>query len=110
MAALATLCIGCTNERSGGDDPAKCYVPKGHGLRETILMARMQKAAAIMQFKLEEQTVQRNPEWGLGARRLLHRIDHKAGTIESDGAPGRRQPNAAAFLGGLGRAACPPRR
>ncbi|MBY0525823.1 MAG: fructose-1,6-bisphosphatase [Gemmataceae bacterium] len=67
------------------DDPAECYVPKGHGLRETIQMARMQKAAAIVQFKLEGQTIQRNPEWGLDARRLLHRIDHKAGTIEIDG-------------------------
>jgi fructose-1,6-bisphosphatase-3 len=69
-----------------GDDPAECYVPKGHGLRETIQMARMQKAAAIMQFKLEGQTIQRNPEWGLDARRLLQRIDHQTGTIAIDGA------------------------
>lgn len=67
------------------DDPAECYVPKGKGLRETTQMARMQKAAAIMQFKLEGQTIQRNPEWGLDQRRLLHRIDTKAGTIEIDG-------------------------
>jgi fructose-1,6-bisphosphatase-3 len=45
----------------------------------------MQKAAAIMQFKLEGQTIARNPQWGLDARRLLHRIDPRAGTVEIDG-------------------------
>ncbi len=48
-------------------------------------MARMQKAAAVMQFKLEGQTIARNPDWGLDDRRLLHRIDRAAGTIEVDG-------------------------
>ncbi len=68
------------------DDPAACYVPKGSGLRETLTMARMQKAAAVMQFKLEGQMIARNPQWGLDARRLLHRIDLSAGTVEIDGA------------------------
>jgi fructose-1,6-bisphosphatase-3 len=67
------------------DDPASCFVPKGTGLRETVLMARMQKAAAVMQFKLEGQMIARNPEWGLDGRRLLHRIDRKAGTVTIDG-------------------------
>jgi fructose-1,6-bisphosphatase-3 len=68
-----------------GDDPATCYFSKGTGLREPVLVARMQKAAAIMQFKLEGQAIARNPEWALGHRRLLHRIDPAAGTIEIDG-------------------------
>jgi fructose-1,6-bisphosphatase-3 len=67
------------------NDPAACFVPKGTGLRETIQMARMQKAAAVMQFKLEGQMIARNPEWGLDGRRLLHRIDRKAGTVTIDG-------------------------
>lgn len=67
-----------------GDDPAECFLPRGTGLRETILMARMQKAAAILQFKLEGQTIARNPEFDLDHRRLLHRIDYAAGTIEID--------------------------
>jgi fructose-1,6-bisphosphatase-3 len=45
----------------------------------------MQKAAAIMQFKLEGQLIARNPQWELDHRRLLHRIDHNNGTIEVDG-------------------------
>ena len=67
------------------NDPAECFTPKGTGLRETITMARMQKAAAIMQFKLEGQMIARNPEWKLDHRRLLDKIDYKAGTIVVDG-------------------------
>jgi fructose-1,6-bisphosphatase-3 len=67
------------------NDPAACYVPKGEGLRDRTTMARMQKAAAIIQFKLEGQLIERNPQWGLGARRLLHTIDRAAGTIVVDG-------------------------
>lgn len=70
-----------------GDDPAKCFVPRGTGLRDTVHMARMQKAAAIMQFKLEGQLIQRRPEWGLDKRRLLHQLDLGAGTILIDGVP-----------------------
>jgi fructose-1,6-bisphosphatase-3 len=34
------------------DDPADCFQTKGTGLRDNLLMARMHKAAAVMQFKL----------------------------------------------------------
>jgi fructose-1,6-bisphosphatase-3 len=67
------------------DDPATCYVPKGEGLREKITMARMQKAAAVMQYKLEGQMIARNAEWALDDRRLLHHIDWKAGTVAIGG-------------------------
>jgi fructose-1,6-bisphosphatase-3 len=67
------------------DDPAEHFETKGKGLREKSMMARMQKAAAIMQFKLEGQMIARHPEWEMEHRRLLHRINQKAGTIEVDG-------------------------
>lgn len=67
------------------DDPAERYLPKGSGLREPLMMARMQKAAAIMQFKLEGQTIARHPEWRLDHRRLLRSLDPKAGSVEIDG-------------------------
>ncbi len=67
------------------DDPATCFTPKAEGRRNLQFMARMQKAAAVLQFKLEGQTIERNPEWGLGHRRLLHTIDRAAGTIVIDG-------------------------
>ncbi|HWE36312.1 MAG TPA: fructose-bisphosphatase class III [Isosphaeraceae bacterium] len=67
------------------DDPADCFKPRGTGLRDDLTMARLQKAAAVLQHKLEGQLIARNPEWGLDARRLLHRIDYAAGTVEIDG-------------------------
>ncbi|WP_411827529.1 fructose-bisphosphatase class III [Luteolibacter sp. AS25] len=68
-----------------GDDPAECFMPKGTGSRETLSVARMQKAIAVMQFKLEGQLIARHPEWGIQNRMLLHRMDHEKGTIMIDG-------------------------
>jgi fructose-1,6-bisphosphatase-3 len=66
------------------DDPAERFQTRGTGLRDDLLMARMQKAAAILQFKLEGQTSRRHPEWDLEGRNLLHRISVKAGSVEID--------------------------
>ncbi len=66
------------------DDPAECFATKASGMRETVTIARMQKAAAIMQFKLEGQLLERHPEWDMASRRLLHRIGTD-GCIELDG-------------------------
>ena len=68
-----------------GEDPAKCFFSKFEGMREKITIARMQKAAAVMQFKLEGQMMARHPEWKMEHRRLLHRLDAETGTIEVDG-------------------------
>ncbi len=68
-----------------GDDPASCFMPHGTGLRETLTIARMQKAAAVMQFKLEGQMIARHPEWNLEKRRLFRTIDLQKGTIQVDG-------------------------
>ncbi len=67
------------------DDPALRFKPKAEGMRPIELVARMQKAVAIMQFKLEGQMIEQHPEWDLDHRRLLHRIDHATATIEVDG-------------------------
>lgn len=68
-----------------GDDPATHFMPKESGMRPKELVARMQKAIAIMQFKCEGQLIARNPQWGIDHRRLMHRIDQQKGTIEVDG-------------------------
>ncbi|MCW5803001.1 MAG: fructose-bisphosphatase class III [Deltaproteobacteria bacterium] len=65
-----------------GDDPCERFRVKGEGLRDDLEMARMQKAAAILQFKLEGQLFRRRTDWGMGDRALLHRIDPAAGTID----------------------------
>ncbi|HEY1559017.1 MAG TPA: fructose-bisphosphatase class III [Kofleriaceae bacterium] len=68
-----------------GDDPAARFAVKGEPVRDPALLARMQKAIAIVQFKLEGALFRRKPEWQLEHRALLHRIDLAAGTIELDG-------------------------
>jgi len=67
------------------NDPATHFMPKGEGLRPAVVVARMQKAAAVMQFKFEGQAIARNPEWEMDHRRLLHHIDFTKGTITIDG-------------------------
>jgi fructose-1,6-bisphosphatase-3 len=67
------------------DDPAERFKTRGAGLRDNLLMARMQKAVAIIQFKLEGQLGHDHPEWEMEHRNLLHRIDRDAGTVEIDG-------------------------
>jgi fructose-1,6-bisphosphatase-3 len=68
-----------------GDDAAEAFAVKDAAPYKATRMARMQKAAAIMQFKLEGQAIARHPEWRLEHRRLLHRIDLSSGTVEVDG-------------------------
>ena len=67
------------------DDPAKRFPCLGRGIRDPLMMSRMQKAMAIIQFKLESQTIERNPEFHLEHRRLLNKVNPKEGTIELDG-------------------------
>ena len=64
------------------DDKCERFPCKGDGLRDDILMARMQKAIAMIQFKLEAQAIRRNPHFMLEDRNLLHKIDPKDFTIE----------------------------
>jgi fructose-1,6-bisphosphatase-3 len=67
------------------NDPATHFHSRYEGMRDPVQVARMQKAAAVMQFKLEGQTTRRHPGWDMEHRNLLHRIDPAAGTVEVDG-------------------------
>jgi fructose-1,6-bisphosphatase-3 len=67
------------------DDPATNFMPREPGMRPMEVIARMQKAAAVMQFKLEGQMIARNPHWNLGHRRLLHTVNREKGTVVVDG-------------------------
>ncbi len=67
------------------DDPAERFHPKGTGLRDERQVARMEKAIAIIQFKVEGQICRRRPEWGLDHRMLLHRIDPARGVVTIGG-------------------------
>ena len=70
------------------DDPCTAFAPKGNpGLSaaETALTEKIQKAMAVIQFKVEAALIAANPSFGLGDRNLLHRIDRERGTVVVDG-------------------------
>ncbi len=73
-----------------GDDP--CLYFKPHLLDKNKydqvpenLAAKMHKAIAICQFKIEGQRIMAHPEYGLEKRLLLDKIDLKEGTVEVEG-------------------------
>ena len=80
---LATLAATCYR-----DDPCGEFHPRDNGeeLHEDEMdLARMHKAAAVLQFKLEGQLLARHPEYGMDERRLLHRIDFDRQTVCVEG-------------------------
>ena len=70
------------------DDPCVAFGLKGNpGLsaQEAELNVKIQKAMAIIQFKVEAQLIDENPGFGLEDRKLLHKIDFDRGTVVVDG-------------------------
>lgn len=53
--------------------------------RDLELMARMQKAIAMIQFKLEGQVIERNPQFAMGHRRILDHLNLSEGTVQIEG-------------------------
>ncbi len=73
-----------------GNDPCTVFQTKDFEnnprlTRSAQLMAKMHKAMAVIQFKLEGQTILRHPEWEMDDRLLLDKIDLAAGTIRIQG-------------------------
>lgn len=68
-----------------GQDPAAQFVPRGQGLRTTLSMARMQKAIAIIELKLEGQAIERNPDFRMEHRNLLRSLHPDRGSVEVEG-------------------------
>lgn len=52
---------------------------------EVKLEMKMQKAIAVIQFKLEGQLISEHPEYRMNDRRLLHKIDFEKGTVSING-------------------------
>jgi len=72
------------------DDPCELFVPKvspdsSFTTQEIRLMTQMQKAIAIMQFKLESQVIKRRPHYQMDDRLLLDKIDYARGVINLNG-------------------------
>ncbi len=71
-----------------GDDPCERFRPKaGSSLEEyePEAIARMHKAIAIIQLKLEAQVIRRHPEYGMEDRLVLDGVDLRAGTLTVGG-------------------------
>ncbi|MBE6598850.1 MAG: fructose-1,6-bisphosphatase [Ruminococcaceae bacterium] len=73
-----------------GDDPCTHFYPKT--LDEVVydsidgsLTAKMHKAIAVIQFKLEGQLMKKHPEYRMESRRLFEKTDFRSGTVEIDG-------------------------
>lgn len=82
---LATKALETLAQTVYADDPAECFATRRAGERDPLLLARMQKAAAILQLKLEGQTIERHPEWGMDHRNLLRYLSADKQTIGLDG-------------------------
>jgi len=72
------------------DDPCELFAPKvspdsSFTTQEIRLMTQMQKAIAIMQFKLEAQVIKRRPHYQMDDRLLLDKIDYARGVINLNG-------------------------
>lgn len=71
------------------DDPVEQFIPKlpdpeDVGEKTKMLMARMHKAIAVIQFKLEGKMVDKYPDWQMSDRKLLDKIDFEKGTVTVD--------------------------
>lgn len=72
------------------DDECKLYYPNTlddniYDPVDTRLVAKMHKAIAVIQLKLEGQLMEKYPEWQMQHRSLFQRVDFAGGTLEIDG-------------------------
>ncbi len=74
---LARTCYGPNTEER--------FLPRLPGIREADTVARMQKAIALIECKLEGQAIERNPDFQMAHRNLLRHLDLDAHTINLDG-------------------------
>ncbi|MBE6038783.1 MAG: fructose-1,6-bisphosphatase [Anaerofustis stercorihominis] len=52
---------------------------------DDIILAKMQKAISIIQFKLENEVIDRNPEYGMEDRKLIDKVNYENYTLNIDG-------------------------
>ena len=70
-----------------GKSDISAFMPKGdsagsfYGGTDDVLLAMMHKAISIIQFKLEGQTINRNPDFLMNERLILEQIDKLTGEV-----------------------------
>ncbi len=73
------------------ESDVSAYMPKGNTEGDflkhddDVLIAKMHKAISVIQFKLEGQTILRNPKFNMDNRLLLDKIDRQAKTVVIEG-------------------------
>lgn len=72
------------------DDPCECFMPHllDDNVYDTIevdMVAKMHKAIAIIQFKLEGQMIKRHPEYEMEHRNILEKINYDDMTVVLEG-------------------------
>ncbi|MBC1501433.1 fructose-1,6-bisphosphatase [Listeria weihenstephanensis] len=77
-------------EENYGEDPCTDFLPQKTAITEQSKteinqIARMHKAIAVIQFKLEGEIIARHPEFEMNHRLLLNMIDYDAGTVTIKG-------------------------
>lgn len=73
-----------------GDDDCECFIPKNPNMvklskHDTAIWAKMHKAIAIIQFKLEGQIIKNHPEFCMDSHLMLDKVNFDDGTINIDG-------------------------
>ncbi len=73
-----------------GDDPCSCFkavTSEIDAMHDTDLvsLAKISKAIAIIQFKLEGAIVKKHPYYEMDALPLLHKVNYEKGTVIVDG-------------------------
>ena len=72
------------------DDPCERFQPKilDENIYDAVdpgLAAKMHKAIAVIQFKVQEQIIKRHPDYQMQDRLLLENVDFSKGTVKIDG-------------------------
>ena len=72
------------------DDPCKRFMPKilDENIYDAVdpgLAAKMHKAIAVIQFKVEGDMIRRHPEYEMDKRQLLSAVDFENGTLTVEG-------------------------
>lgn len=72
------------------DDPCSLFRPRENEYEtlpesQVALISKMHKAITVIQFKMEKRVIDRNPEFGMDDRNLLHLVDYGKGTITLGG-------------------------
>lgn len=72
------------------DDACKPFLPRNkevskYSNTDKLVLSKIQKAMAIIQFKLEGQLIKKHPEYKMKDRLLLDKIDVEKGTVKIDG-------------------------